>query len=185
MRDLIAAGSVFDTHCHLEFLQMKNAAIRSLSDCMKRDGEELGDRFLGCVVNFCQPSYWSQGETGEEVSQLLRDSARDARVGISIGCHPHFADMMSPRRWRQLRNLVSAPSHQFPWLEVVAFGECGLDYSKKNSVDKALQMEVFEQQLKLAMEFSLPLILHLRDAEEDGLAVLERAGVPADYPIHR
>ena len=185
MKDLVPEGSVFDTHCHLEFLQKRNAAIRSLSDCMKRDGEELGDRFRGCIVNFCHPSYWSGGETGEEVSQLLRDSARDVKVGISIGCHPHFVRMMSPARWRQLRNLLSAPSHQFPGLEVVAFGECGLDYSRNNNVDKELQMEVFEQQLKLAMDFSLPLILHLRDAEEDGLAVLDRAGVPPDYPIHR
>ena len=44
---------------------------------------------------------------------------------------------------------------------------------------------MFEQQLRLAMECGLPLVLHIRDAEEDGLAVLERAGVPSDYPLHR
>ena len=45
--------------------------------------------------------------------------------------------------------------------------------------------QVFEQQLSLAMEYGLPLVLHIRAAEEDGLAVLERAGVPSIYPLHR
>ena len=185
LKSEVSDFSVFDSHCHLEFMAWRNAPIETLSHCMERDGENLGNKFRGCIVNFCQPGQWSQGARGESVSHLLRDSARDGRIGISLGCHPHFADKMTDYRWKQLKRLVSAPSEEFPWLEVVAFGECGLDYSHKNSVDKNRQIEVFERQLKLALSLSLPLVLHLREAEDDGLAVLERVGVPPSYPIHR
>ena len=183
--DQLRPGSVFDSHCHLEFYKRRNAAITSLSDCMKRDGEKLGDKFRGCIVNFCDPAEWSCGAGGEKVSSLLREAASDERVGISLGCHPHFASKMTPARWRQLRRLLSGSCPEFSWLEVVAVGECGLDYSKKNSCDRQLQQEVFELQLRLAMEWELPLVLHIRDAEEDGLVVLERAGLPPAFPLHR
>ena len=80
-------GLVIDTHCHLEFFKRFN--ISSLDDCMKLDGENLGDNFLGCIVNFCQPIEWSRGAKLTEVSD------QDSQVGITIGCHPHFASHMS------------------------------------------------------------------------------------------
>ena len=49
----ISVGSVFDSHCHLEFMQWRNAATETLSHCMERDREDLGDKFRGCIVNFC------------------------------------------------------------------------------------------------------------------------------------
>ena len=147
LKSEVSDFSVFDSHCHLEFMQWRNAATETLSHCMERDGEDLGDKFWGCIVNFCQPGQWSQGVRGESVLQLLRESARDARIGISLGCHPHFANKMTKYRWKQLKRLVSAPSKVFPWLEVVAFRECGLDYSHKNSVDRNKQIEVFEKML--------------------------------------
>ena len=44
---------------------------------------------------------------------------------------------------------------------------------------------MFTRQLNLAMKFNLPLVLHIRDAEADGLKVLSAVGVPSNYPIHR
>ena len=152
---------------------------------MERDGEKLGDKFRGCIVNFCDPVEWSCGDGGEKVSQLLRDAAGDKRIGISLGCHPHFAHKMTPERWKQLRRLLSGTCQEFSWLEVVAVGECGLDYSRKNHCDRDLQQEVFRRQLRLALELELPLVLHIRAAEQDGLEVLEQAGVPPAYPLHR
>ena len=176
---------VIDTHCHLEFIKRWIRNVNSLEDCNRYDGENLGDRFIGAIVNYCQPSEWSQGVKLNKVSNLLRNSAKDGKCGITLGIHPHFADTMSPDRWKQFEILISSPSPQFPWLHVVALGECGLDYGPKNSVPKAIQIHVFTRQLQIAMKYKLPVVIHIRDAEKDGLRVMEEVGVPEDYPIHR
>lgn len=51
--------------------------------------------------------------------------------------------------------------------KVVAIGECGLDYFHLKKEDKEKQTEVFIEQIKLANELNLPLMLHLRNSEED------------------
>ena len=152
---------------------------------MEMDGEDLGDKFLGCIVNFCQPSEWSRGPKLTEVSDLLRNSVKDGRVGITIGCHPHFADQMSEQRWEQFEVLISSPSRWFPWLRVVAVGECGLDYSEKNSVPRVIQVKVFVRQVKLALKYNMSIVLHVREAEQEALSILQHIGVPEDFPIHR
>jgi len=181
----IAPGAIFDTHCHLEFIRRRFGRDISLEECLEMDGENLGDKFGGAIVNFCQPSEWGTGPGQRAVSPLLRNSAKDARVGITIGCHPHFADQMTPARWAQFETLVSSPSDEFPWLRVVAVGECGLDYSRKNTVPTQVQKRVFIKQIKLAIKYDIPLVLHIREAELDGLAVMKEAGVPGNFPIHR
>ena len=184
-KNKIAPGAIFDTHCHLEFIRRRFGRDISLGECLEMDGENLGDKFGGAIVNFCQPSEWGQGPGQKQVSALLRNSAKDARVGITIGCHPHFADQMTPARWTQIETLISSPSDEFPWLRVVAVGECGLDYSRKNTVPVQVQKRVFIKQIKLAMKYDIPLVLHIREAELDGLEVMREAGVPKNYPIHR
>ena len=183
----IPVGSVFDSHCHFEFIQrrLKWRTNLTLSRCLELDGLCLGDRFRGCIVNFCQPSEWSGGPDQSQVSSLLQVTVSDARLGVSIGCHPHFASQMNVKRWSQLELLLSSPDKVCPGLRAVSLGECGLDYSKKNNCDKQVQIQVFKRQLKLAMKYNLPLVLHIRDAEEDGLRALEEVRLPRKYLIHR
>ena len=61
---------------------------------------------------------------------------------------------------------------------MVAVGECGLDTTNKNSVPMRRQVEAFEAQVELALRLGLPLVLHIRGAEEEGRRVLARVGVP-------
>lgn len=183
--DISSQKMIIDSHCHLEFIKKRFKRDVSLAECMELDGECLGDKFRGAIVNFCQPSEWSCGSGSDQVTSLLRDAADDPRVGVTIGCHPHFSDQMTEARWRQLEALTSGSMEKFSWLRVVALGECGLDYTLKNHVSRTIQMEVFARQLNLAMKFNLPLVLHIRDAEADGLRVLDTVGVPSNYPIHR
>ena len=188
-RDQLFPGAVFDSHCHLDFVyrRLKGEGLRSvhsLNHCLVIDGEDLGTSFGGCVANFCNPTDWGQGRSGRLVSKDIENSMRDRRVFLTIGCHPHYADRMHGNRTDQLAMLVSGRSQYLP-RKVVALGECGLDYSRKNTINKDLQKKVFTDQLKIAMQFKLPLVLHIRDAEADGYEVLEAAGVPKDWPIHR
>ena len=50
---------------------------------------------------------------------------------------------------------------------------------------RSYQRRVFFDQLVLGLKYNLPLVLYIRDAEEDGYQILEAAGVPTNYQLHR
>ena len=87
-----------------------------------------------------------------------------ARLFASAGVHPHHAGELGAERLGELRELARRP-------EVVAIGECGLDYFRNFSPHE-LQQRTFHQQLALAAELGKPLFLHQRDAHADFLAIL-------------
>jgi TatD DNase family protein len=80
------------------------------------------------------------------------------------GVHPHHATELTDALARELEELARAP-------EVVAVGECGLDYFRDFSPRDA-QRAAFARQLQIAARVGKPLFLHQRDAHEDFLAIL-------------
>ncbi len=84
----------------------------------------------------------------------------------SIGIHPHEAQSVTQETIEELRSLAQNP-------KVVAVGEIGLDYHYDLS-PREKQREVFEQQLLLAKELSLPVIIHSREATEETLTLLKK-----------
>ncbi|WP_102693884.1 TatD family hydrolase [Rummeliibacillus pycnus] len=74
----------------------------------------------------------------------------------TAGIHPHDASEFHQGSIQELRQLA----HQ---KEVVAIGECGLDFNRMYSPQN-IQEECFEAQLDLAKEMDMPLFLHVRDA---------------------
>ncbi|MGA2563641.1 MAG: TatD family hydrolase [Steroidobacteraceae bacterium] len=94
--------------------------------------------------------------------QLAR--AHPRTLFATAGVHPHNAAEFSSENLPALRALLSQP-------EVVAVGECGLDYYRDHSARPA-QLQAFEWQLQLAAETGKPLFLHQRDAHADFVAVL-------------
>ncbi len=94
-----------------------------------------------------------------------------ARPGVlyaTAGVHPHHATELTAARTAELRELARAP-------EVVAVGECGLDYFRDYS-PRAAQQAAFHRQLELAHELHKPVFLHQRDAHEDFVAILREHG---------
>lgn len=63
--------------------------------------------------------------------------------------------------------------------KLVAVGEIGLDYFH-NKENKAEQIRVFESQIKLAIKYHLPIVIHCRDAYGDTLEILKRYA-PFEY----
>ena len=179
-------ASVWDSHCHLDFLARRLLQKRvreghSLDISLRLDGQQLGDKFGGCVANFCDPRDWAMGRHSQQVSSVLEDCRTQDRVFLAIGCHPHFADkLLAGARLLQLERLARSYRGR-----LVAIGECGLDNSQKNTVMMAVQKKAFAAQVELALKLRLPLVLHIREAEEEGRQVLREAGVPKDWPIHR
>lgn len=94
------------------------------------------------------------------------------RVFASLGLHPHDAN----KGVETIRPLLSRHN----W---VAIGECGLDYFYEHS-DRAAQREAFVQQIQLASESDLALIIHSRDAWDDTFAILDECGTPARTVFH-
>jgi len=91
-------------------------------------------------------------------------------VYASIGVHPHEVRHIGDNWYDEFRRLARHP-------KVVAYGEIGLDYHYNHSPPK-LQRERFREQILLAREFKLPVIIHTREAQEDTIAILkeENAG---------
>jgi len=83
----------------------------------------------------------------------------------TAGLHPHYADEYGKELHESIHAMLSEP-------EVVAIGECGLDYFRDFSPREA-QRIAFEKQLDLAEESDLPIFLHQRDAHEDFVEILK------------
>ncbi|APR82124.1 Deoxyribonuclease TatD [Minicystis rosea] len=86
------------------------------------------------------------------------------RLFATAGVHPHEARSATRDTYRELRELLARP-------EVVAVGECGLDYNRDFS-PRDRQRASFEAQLALAVEVRKPVFLHERDAHDDFARVL-------------
>ena len=171
-RDNITPGDIWDSHCHLDFIakRLSNNGIQNgekLEVCLNQDHETFEDLFGGCIANFCDPRDWASGYQKRNVSRVVESCQRQERVFITIGCHPHFAYHLGDMRLSQLARLVKEPNL------AVAIGECGLDKSQKNNVPLCVQRRAFVAQLKLALEFKLPLVLHIRNAEVEARQVLQ------------
>jgi len=86
------------------------------------------------------------------------------RIFATAGVHPHHATELTAADLPELGELTLAP-------QVVAVGECGLDYYRNYSPHVA-QREAFHRQLELAARCGKPVFLHQRDAHADFIAIL-------------
>jgi len=87
----------------------------------------------------------------------------------TAGIHPHNADECSPETLDHIQELAAAGYGK----GIVAIGECGLDYFK-NFQPRETQLKAFAEQLILAKQMGLPVIVHCRDAWEDAFEILQR-----------
>jgi TatD DNase family protein len=90
------------------------------------------------------------------------------RLSATAGVHPHHASELDTAALGELRALLATP-------EVVAAGECGLDYYRDLS-PRADQQRALRAQIELAIEARKPLFLHQRDAHTDFVAILAEYG---------
>ena len=90
--------------------------------------------------------------------------AHPGRLFATAGVHPHHATDLDTARLGELAELARHP-------QVVAVGECGLDYFRDFSPRRA-QREAFARQLELAKRIGKPVFLHQRDAHDDFFAML-------------
>ena len=86
-------------------------------------------------------------------------------VYATVGVHPHEAKQIGDSWYDDLRRLAQ---HK----KVVAYGEIGLDYHYNHSPPR-LQRERFREQITLARDLHLPIVVHTREAQDDTMAILK------------
>lgn len=140
---------LFDSHCHLNDEVYED----DLDEVIKRAEDEGVERIV--VVGYDLDSSKKAIELSEKYDFIY----------ASIGLHPHDSTELTSELLDAFRKLGK---HE----KVVAVGETGLDYFKMYSPRDA-QKEAFKEQIKLANELELPLILHIRKAFPDVFEILD------------
>ena len=165
-----AAPGFIDSHCHLDLLFQRDGSAETLAEYMKDARVDFPSEFKGCLTVFCRPSAWARTTSWMRILE-------DGRVHGAFGCHPHHANEWDGSKESQLLELFR--SHP----RLVAVGEMGLDFSRNNHVSSDVQRKVLLKQLQIAVYEELPVILHLREAEREGIEIVERF-VPHSQRIH-
>jgi TatD DNase family protein len=137
----VTQTAIVDTHAHLD----GDEYAGDLPEVLAR----AADAGVSGIVSA------GQDEATSRATLVLAD--RHPFIAPAVGVHPHLAKDAGDLSW--LRALAASD-------EVVAIGECGLDYHYDFS-PRDVQREVFARQLELAGEFALPVIIHCRESEED------------------
>ena len=143
---------LIDSHCHLDDPQFDN----DREAVLKRAQAEGVTRLvtIGCDLVTSQRAVFLSQE--------------HSFIFSSIGIHPHEVKDITPATYDALRALVkSAPAGK-----VVAYGEIGLDYYYNFSPPE-IQRQRFREQIALARELRLPVIIHSRNAKEDTMTILK------------
>jgi TatD DNase family protein len=112
------------------------------------------------------------GTDAEHSRQAIEVARVHDQVWATAGVHPHDAT-------EGVDGIVSLLDEP----EVVAVGECGLDYFYDHS-PRATQREVFAAQIALAHERDLALVIHTREAWAETFEILASEGVPSRTVFH-
>lgn len=105
------------------------------------------------------------GTNLHESQQAQQLAQRYRHCWSTAGVHPHDSSRWTTETAEAIRALAALP-------EVVAVGECGLDFNRNFSTPQE-QEQAFTAQLALAAELNMPVFLHCRDAHQRFLALLE------------
>jgi len=145
--------SIFiDSHCHLNDPRFAGDADAVIDRAVAADVEKM------LVVGYDLPS-----------SEIAVDlAARNDCCLAAVGVHPHDARHYDAHARETLQSLAARQ-------RVVAIGEIGLDYYY-NTSEPAAQQRAFRDQLDLARELGLPVVLHCREAYDEVLDTLEAVG---------
>lgn len=139
---------IIDSHAHYDdssFDTDREEVLRELFS-----GEICKIVNIGCSVK----SSYSSVKLAEEY----------AGIYAAVGLHPDAADEID--RIEEIRRLCGNK-------KAVAVGEIGLDYHYEEH-SRDIQKKAFEEQLKLAAELDMPVVIHSRDAWEDTMELLRK-----------
>jgi len=142
---------LIDSHAHIDFPQFAE------------DREAMLERARAAGVTALLAI--GTGPGPEKLDAALPFTETYDWIYATIGIHPHEAEQVRPQHLEQLATLAERK-------KVIAWGEIGLDYFYDHS-PRHVQQRVFREQMTLARDAKLPIIIHCRDAWADCLTMIE------------
>ena len=148
---------IIDTHCHLDVADFDLDRDEVLEQCRSHEITKI-------IVPAIESKSWSR---------LLELCELNKGIYPALGLHPVFIDQHQADDINKLEQLLDKTSP-------VAIGEIGLDFYLKD-LDKDKQLALFEQQLLVAKNHKLPVILHVRKAHDQVLQLLRKIKVKGGF----
>ena len=141
---------LFDTHAHMDDAAFDEDRAQLLKD--------LPDRQIMLLMNpaCSRESSYNAVKLANEYDYIY----------AAVGSHPDVADEVNDEVLEEYRELCKRND------KVKAIGEIGLDYHYED-IPREIQKKAFRAQMALAQELDLPVIVHERDAHEDGMAIVK------------
>jgi TatD DNase family protein len=143
---------IIDTHAHVFDPKIENSEA-----AIKRAGEVGINKIVVPTTSI------------EDLDKVIRLAQNQKDLYILAGVHPEEIETVTniQAMKSELKNRIIANK------KVVGIGEIGLDFFyDKERFTKTNQIEIFQAQMELAVEMNLPVAIHMREAQEEMLAVL-------------
>jgi TatD DNase family protein len=152
-----------DTHCHLNMM------------IEKKEREALGANDLKQIEQICNLANANNVGKIINIGSSLQDSIDSINIAKQMACvwavvgiHPYDCNSDWQDKLSEIKKLIKNRSGK----KIVGIGECGLDFYRK-PYNEQIQNAAFKNQIELALEQNLPLVIHVRDAADEALKILE------------
>ena len=141
---------IVDSHCHLSYSEKEPPLVEVLKNAK--------DNNIGLMLNIATNS--------NEYDSLVNTSNLYKEVYFTLGVHPHEANDLNDKVIEKI--YINKDNKKF-----IGIGETGLDFHYNNS-DKFSQISSFEKQIEIAQDLSFPIVIHMRNAENEMLEIIKK-----------
>ena len=141
---------LFDTHAHMD------------ADAFSADRDELIASLPGQGVGLVM----NPGCDWQSSLNAIALAEKYDHVYAAVGSHPDACDKVDEALMEEYKKLCKLHS------KVKAIGEIGLDYHYED-IPRQIQQKAFRMQMQLAKEVDLPVIVHEREAHQDGMTIVD------------
>jgi len=144
------SSPILESHCHLDYLKDEG-----IDEVLDRAGQVGVERTITIAT---EP---------DNLQTVLDIANQRPQVFCTQGIHPHEAKLVSESVLKTIKHNAQTQD------KVLAVGEIGLDYYYQHS-ERDVQLKAFEQQLQIACDLDLPVVIHTREADDDTQGVLKQ-----------
>ena len=150
LEEIIFMSMIFETHAHYndEAFQEDREAVFA----------QFPEKRIGRAVNIASDL--------DSIDECLELAEKYPFMYCALGIHPSDSAPLTDELLAQIREKLKKP-------RVVAVGEIGLDYYW-DTPDRSIQKHWFEQQLEMARDADLPVVIHSREAAQDTMRIMQK-----------